>query len=169
MWKLSARWVPRWLTVNQNSARMNIRKNAWSCFSASRFITRWNYYTEGTKKPSKQYGYGIIFINYFEKGKITEYYAILMDCFNNQMKRKRPHLARKKVLFMSCAINCFRINRILPFWLLLTSSRFRKWKQSIYYWAPKKMCFQTTLVYRNSSAIPGITKLSQMWLLLTFV
>lgn len=44
---------------------------------------------------------GIIFIDYLEKGKtITgEYYAALLDRLNGEIKIKRPHLAKKKVLF----------------------------------------------------------------------
>lgn len=44
---------------------------------------------------------GVIFIDYLQKGKtITgEYYASLLDQLNEKLKEKRPHLARKKVLF----------------------------------------------------------------------
>ena len=44
---------------------------------------------------------GIIFIDYLEKGRtITgRYYEELLDRFDTVLRRKRPHLARKKVLF----------------------------------------------------------------------
>lgn len=44
---------------------------------------------------------GIIFIDYLEKGRsITgEYYASLLQRLSDEIKKKRPHLARKKVLF----------------------------------------------------------------------
>lgn len=44
---------------------------------------------------------GIIHIDYLEKGKtITgEYYSELLDRFDIDLKQKRPHLAKKKVLF----------------------------------------------------------------------
>lgn len=45
--------------------------------------------------------HGIILIDYLKKGKsITgQYYVALLDQLNNEIKEKRPHLARKKVLF----------------------------------------------------------------------
>ena len=45
--------------------------------------------------------HGIIFIDYLEKGRtITgEYCASLLDQLNNKTNQKRPHLAKKKVLF----------------------------------------------------------------------
>ncbi|GBP35549.1 Histone-lysine N-methyltransferase SETMAR [Eumeta japonica] len=44
---------------------------------------------------------GVIHIDYLEKGKtITgEYYSKLLDRFDVDSKQKRPHLAKKKVLF----------------------------------------------------------------------
>lgn len=44
---------------------------------------------------------GVIYIDYLEKGKtITdEYYSKLLDRFDVDLKQKRPHLAKKKVLF----------------------------------------------------------------------
>ncbi|KMQ82022.1 mariner transposase, partial [Lasius niger] len=43
----------------------------------------------------------IIFIDYLEKGKtITgQYYASLLDRFHAELMEKRPHLAKKKILF----------------------------------------------------------------------
>lgn len=45
--------------------------------------------------------HGIVHIDYLEKGKtITgEYYSKLLDRFDADLKQKRPHLAKKKVLF----------------------------------------------------------------------
>ncbi|GFW42669.1 mariner transposase [Trichonephila clavipes] len=44
---------------------------------------------------------GVIFIDYFEKGKGIngEYCANLLQRFSEEIKQKRPHLAKKKVLF----------------------------------------------------------------------
>lgn len=44
---------------------------------------------------------GVIFVDYLEKGKtITgEYYASLLEQLKTKIKEKRPHLARKKILF----------------------------------------------------------------------
>ena len=42
---------------------------------------------------------GIIFTDYLEKGKITGQYADLLDWFDAELKKKRPHFAKKKVLF----------------------------------------------------------------------
>ncbi|XP_032676157.1 histone-lysine N-methyltransferase SETMAR-like [Odontomachus brunneus] len=45
--------------------------------------------------------HGIILINYPEKGRtITgENYASLLDRLNDEIKKKRPHLTKKKILF----------------------------------------------------------------------
>lgn len=44
---------------------------------------------------------GIIFIDFLQKGKTIngEYYASLLDQLNKEIKTKRPHLAKKKILF----------------------------------------------------------------------
>ncbi|GBP28527.1 Histone-lysine N-methyltransferase SETMAR [Eumeta japonica] len=44
---------------------------------------------------------GVIHIDYLEKGKTitVEYYSKLLDRFDVDLKQKRPHLAKKKVLF----------------------------------------------------------------------
>ncbi|XP_036336279.1 histone-lysine N-methyltransferase SETMAR-like [Rhagoletis pomonella] len=44
---------------------------------------------------------GIIFINYLEKGKTitAEYYSSLLDTLDQNIKQKRPHLKKKKILF----------------------------------------------------------------------
>ena len=44
---------------------------------------------------------GIILINYLKKGKTinVEYYANLLHRFSDEIKKKRPYLAIKKVLF----------------------------------------------------------------------
>ena len=44
---------------------------------------------------------GVIHIDYLQKGRTIngEYYTNLLDRFNEDLKKKRPHLAKKKVLF----------------------------------------------------------------------
>ena len=44
---------------------------------------------------------GIIFIDYLHKGRTIngKYYANLLQRLGNEIKEKRPHLAKKKVLF----------------------------------------------------------------------
>ena len=44
---------------------------------------------------------GIVLIDYLEKGKTITgvYYALLLSELNDEIKNKRPHLKRKKVLF----------------------------------------------------------------------
>lgn len=44
---------------------------------------------------------GIIHIDYLEKGKpITgKYYSELLSTFDTELRKKRPHLCKKKVLF----------------------------------------------------------------------
>ena len=45
--------------------------------------------------------HGIIFIDYLQKGKTIngEYYANLLQRLSEEIKQKRPHLSKKKVLF----------------------------------------------------------------------
>ena len=45
--------------------------------------------------------HGIILIDYLQKGKTTtgEYHASLLDRFDAILKERRPHMAKKKVLF----------------------------------------------------------------------
>jgi hypothetical protein len=47
---------------------------------------------------------GIIFIDYLEKGQTinSEYYIALLERLNDEIKKKRPHLKKKKVLFHEC-------------------------------------------------------------------
>lgn len=138
MKKLSARWVPRLLTVDQKRIRMNISQECLELYNRNpaeflrRFITvdeTWiHYYTPETKQQSKQWvgpgecapkkaktvpsagkvmatvfwdSRGVVLIDYLEKGRtITgEYYASLLDKLNDAIQAKRPHLAKKKVLF----------------------------------------------------------------------
>ena len=45
--------------------------------------------------------HGILFIDYFKKGKIinSDYYMALLDQSSVEIKKKRPHMQKKKVLF----------------------------------------------------------------------
>ncbi len=44
--------------------------------------------------------YGIIFIDYIEKGTINrEHYMVLLQCLSEGIKEEHPHLVKKKVLF----------------------------------------------------------------------
>lgn len=138
MKKLSARWVPRLLTIDLKRTRVTdsekllakIKRDRKDFFR--RYVTvdeTWvHYYTPETKEQSKQWrksgegppkkaktirsagkvmatvfwdGKGVILIDYLEKGKtITgKYYAALLDRFDTELKKNRPGLARKKVLF----------------------------------------------------------------------
>ncbi|GBP32815.1 Histone-lysine N-methyltransferase SETMAR [Eumeta japonica] len=125
MRKLSARWVPRLLTLDH-------KRNRVTTSILRRFVTMdetWIHHnTPETKEQSKQWvsrgergpkkakqslsankvmatvfwdARGVIHIDYLEKGKtITgEYYSKLLDRFDVDLKQKRPHLAKKKVLF----------------------------------------------------------------------
>ncbi|QQP57394.1 Mariner transposase, partial [Caligus rogercresseyi] len=72
---------------------------------------------------------GVIHIDYLQKGRTMngEYYTSLLDRFNEDLKKKRPPLAKKKVLFhqesihvlfpwrnfTNYAMNCSLIRRIL--------------------------------------------------------
>jgi len=118
MKKLSARWVPRLLTLDQKRNRRFVTVNE----------TWIHYYTSETKKQSKQwvikgesapkkaktvYSAGkimatvfwdsqeIILIDYLEKGTTITgaYYSSLLNRLKTELQEKRPRLAHKKVLF----------------------------------------------------------------------
>lgn len=138
MKKLSARWVPRLLTLPQKIVRWTNSEELLAIYQRNpieflrRFITvdeTWiHHYIPECKEQSKQWieagksgpkkaktvksagkvmatvfwdARGIIFIDYLEKGKTinSEYYCALLDRLSEEIKIKRPHLAKKKVLF----------------------------------------------------------------------
>ena len=45
--------------------------------------------------------YGVLFIGYLEKGRMITgaYYAALLDRLVDEIRKKRPHLKKKKILF----------------------------------------------------------------------
>ncbi|XP_011052032.1 PREDICTED: uncharacterized protein LOC105144677 [Acromyrmex echinatior] len=119
MKKLSARWVPRLLTIDQKQQRVDdstvglalLQRNRADFFRP--FVTMdetWvHYHTPESnrqsaewlkshesrpKRPKDQRSAG-------KKGRtITgEYYAALLDKLNDEIKKKRPHMAKKKVLY----------------------------------------------------------------------
>lgn len=138
MKKVSARWVPRLLTIDQKRMRVTTSKAGLALLQRNkpdflrRFITvdeTWiHHHTPETEEQSKQWiargepalkkakavlsankvmatvfwdARGVIHIDYLEKGKTIngEYYANLLDQFNQILLEKRPHLAKKKILF----------------------------------------------------------------------
>ena len=52
----------------------------------------------------------IIFIDHFQRGKAIngEYYANLLQHLSDEIKKKRPHLAKKKVLFHQKTMHQFK-------------------------------------------------------------
>ncbi|KAG5320106.1 SETMR methyltransferase, partial [Acromyrmex heyeri] len=106
--------VPRLLTVDHKRDRVMISKQCLEMFQHNpneflrRFITvdkTWiHYFTPETKEQSKQSTSPsepapkkAKTVKWAEK--VGDYYAALLDRFNNILKKKRPHLAKKKVLF----------------------------------------------------------------------
>jgi len=138
MKKLSVRWVPRLLTVDQKQQRVDdstaglalLQRNRADFFR--RFMTMdetWvHYHTPESNRQSAEWleshesrpkrpkdqrsagkvmasvfwdAHGIIFIDYLQKGRTVtgEYYAALFDKLNDEIKKKRLHMAKKKVLY----------------------------------------------------------------------
>ena len=84
--------------------------------------------------------YRVFFIDYLEEGRTITgaYYAALLDRLVDEIKKKRPHLKKKKILFhddnalhlthrtlhrqkiMNWVSNRFCIHHILQTWLLAT-------------------------------------------------
>ena len=139
MKKLTARWVPRVLTVDQKRFRVRDSQYCLAMFTRNpkdfmhRLITMdetWiHHYTPESQQQAKQWVaaggsaptrpktqqsagkvmasvfwdmHGVIFIDYLEKGKtITgEYYCGLLDKLKEEIKKNRPYLNKKKVLFL---------------------------------------------------------------------
>jgi histone-lysine N-methyltransferase SETMAR len=158
MRKLSARWVPRLLTVDHKRNRVTTSQEGLALFNRNmedflhRFVTvdeTWIHHnTPETKQQSKQWvskgesapkkakvglsankvmatvfwdARGIIHIDYLQKGRTIngEYYANLLDRFDDDLKKNRPHLAKKKVLFHqdnarvhTCAVAMAKIHKL---------------------------------------------------------
>lgn len=138
MRKLCARWVPRFLTIDQKAKRIRlstqnldmIRRNKKEFLR--RFVTMdetWiHHYTPESNRQSAEWlfpgesrvkrpktqqsagkvlasifwdAHGIIFIDYLQHGRTInrQYYCALLDRLDDEIKLKRPHLAKKKILF----------------------------------------------------------------------
>ncbi|KAG5312849.1 SETMR methyltransferase, partial [Acromyrmex insinuator] len=120
MKKLSARWVPRLLTVDHKRNRVTISKQCLKMFQRNvpdkflrRFITvdeTWiHYFISETKEQSKQW------ISPSEPAPKKA------KTVNNILKKKCPHLAKKKVLFHKdnawvhmCPAPLGKFNELLP-------------------------------------------------------
>lgn len=63
---------------------------------------------------------GIIFIDYLQPGKTIngQYYTNLLQHLSEEIKKKRPHLAKKKVLFHhdNAPSNCYPMHLTLQIW-----------------------------------------------------
>ncbi|XP_065658445.1 histone-lysine N-methyltransferase SETMAR-like [Hydra vulgaris] len=96
MRKLSARWVPRLLTLDQKCSKQWVAngeqasKKAKTVFSAGKVMATvfWDCCR-------------VILIDYLQKGKTITgaYYASLLDKLKEQLAEKWPHLQKKKILF----------------------------------------------------------------------
>ena len=60
-------------------------------------------------------GNGIIYIDYLEKGKTIngEYYIALLERSKTEVVKKRPHMARKKILFHQDNAPCHKSLRTM--------------------------------------------------------
>lgn len=138
MRKLCARWVPRFLTIDQKDQRVRLSTANLALFNRNkkdflrRFVTMdetWiHHYTPESNRQSAEWllpgesrpkrpktqqsagkvlasifwdSQGILFIDYLEHGKTInkQYYCALLDRLDTEIKAKRPHMAKKKVLF----------------------------------------------------------------------
>ncbi|XP_023220365.1 histone-lysine N-methyltransferase SETMAR-like [Centruroides sculpturatus] len=128
MRKLCARWVPRLHTMGQKQRREDVSIESLAMFRSNkaeflrRFITMdktWvHHFTPETKEQSKQWtergesapkkaktvpSAGKVMASVFwdspRKNNQRQYYANLLQRFSDEIKKKRSHLAKKKVLF----------------------------------------------------------------------
>ena len=66
---------------------------------------------------------GVIHIDYLQKGIINdEYYTNLLERINEDLKKKRPHLAKEKVIFHqdnarvhTCVVSIFKFHELVIF------------------------------------------------------
>ncbi|XP_070141585.1 histone-lysine N-methyltransferase SETMAR-like [Drosophila kikkawai] len=103
MRKLCSKWVPRLLTPDQKQQRIDdsetflsmMKRNGTDFFR--RYVDEWTKhgYTTILQNPVNS------LLNYLEKGKTinSEYYIKLQDRLDPAIKKKRPHMAKKKPLF----------------------------------------------------------------------
>ena len=54
--------------------------------------------------------HGILFIDYLEKGKTinSDYYMTLLGRLSAEIKKKRPHMQKKKVFFLQDNVSCHK-------------------------------------------------------------
>ena len=136
--KLCARWVPRFLTIDQKSIRVTTSEQNLAYFNCNpkeflrRFLTmdeKWlHHYTPKSREGSKEWvepgestpkhpkmqqsagkvmasvfwnAHKVIFIDYLEKGRTIAgaYHAALLDRLIDEIRKKRPHLKKKTILF----------------------------------------------------------------------
>ena len=107
---------------------------------------------------------GVIHIDYLQKRRTIngDYYTNLLDRFNEDLKKKRPHLAKKKVLFHqdnarvhTCVVSIRRILRIQP---RVTISCFRTLRNGL---AERDFTYFEDL--EKSYFLEGIQKLEKRW------
>lgn len=116
MRKLCSHWVPHSLTLDQKENRVCISKHNLKIFKRdpnaflNRFVTMgetWIHFYMPECNQQKLFAHifwdmhGIMFINYYERKKTVtdDNYAALLDRLNDEIKKKRPHVAKKNVLF----------------------------------------------------------------------
>ena len=128
MRKLCVEWVRRLLTNDQKRIRVTTLEQNLAYFNRNpkeflrRFVTMdetWiHHYTPESREGSKQWvkpqqsvgkvmasvfwdGHGVIFINYLEKERTITgaYYVALLDRLVDEIRIKRSHLKKKKILF----------------------------------------------------------------------
>ena len=175
MRKLSARRVPRLLTIDQKGIRVtaSMQNLAYFYRNPKEFL-RWfvtmnetwiHHYTRKSREESKQWvkpgesapkrpktqespgkvmvnvfwdAHGVIFIDYLEEGRTITgaYYVELLDRLIDEIRNKRPHLKKRKILFhgdnahiedcrnqiawieIRIASACYAFSRPGPQWLL---------------------------------------------------
>ncbi|QQP31674.1 Putative mariner transposase [Caligus rogercresseyi] len=217
MKKLSARWVPRLLTIDHKRNRVTTSMECLALFNRNkdeffrRFVTvdeTWIHYnTPETKQQSKQWvlkgesapkkanvglsankvmatvfwnARGVIHIDYLQKGRTMngEYYTSLLDRFNDDLKKKRPHLAKKKVLFHqdnarvnTCVVSMAKFYE-LRFELLphppdyFLFPNLKKWLAGKRFYSNNEIISQTNTYFEDlekSYFLEGIKKLEKRW------
>ena len=127
---------------------------------------------------------GVIHIDYLQKGRTinAEYYTNLLDRFNEDLKKKRPHFAKKKVLFHqdnvrvhTCVVFMAKFHEVLPHPPyspdLALSDYFlfpnlKKWLGGRRFYSNDEIISQTNTYFEDlekSYFLEGIQKLEKRW------
>ena len=98
VYKRQARWVPRFLTLDQKQCRKDVSTDYLALYTSN--PTKFYCWFITVDETWVHHGSGIIFIDYLKREKqLLASTVYLLHLVKDEIKKKRPHLAKNKVLF----------------------------------------------------------------------